>query len=348
MKIVSPLLKKVVYPSLSAAGVLRRTAARGLAVVTYHGVLPEGYEPVDSGLDGNLVTAEMLGRQLRSLKPHYDVISPEDLLAWLDGQQELPSRAVLITCDDGLLNCVTDMLPVLSQEKVKCLFFVTGASCGEKRNILWYEELFLLLLHEASQRPFAISHGGIEIKGELEPRERLRAAWWSGVKRLSQASAEKRRAWLDAARVQLGAKLEFNEAAWRRFGLMTRGEVQRLVEAGMTVGGHTLSHPVLSQAEGGEARREIGETKATIESVIGARVWAFAYPFGDAQSVTSEVLAMPREAGYRAAFLNYGGGLGSELLPYALPRIHVTWEMSWAELEAHVSGWYGRLRRMVG
>src|SRR6266849_5054982 len=127
MRTVSPFLKRVFYPAMSMAGVFHRTSAPGLAVVTYHGVLPPGYEPVDAGFDGNLISAEMLSRQLRLLKAHYNVISPEDALAWREGRRELPPRAVLLTCDDGLLNCLTDMLPVLQQEAVSCLFFVTGA-----------------------------------------------------------------------------------------------------------------------------------------------------------------------------------------------------------------------------
>ena len=74
MRIVSPLLKKVLYPSLSMAGIFRHTSARGLAVVTYHGVLPEGYEPIDPAFDGNLITSETLRRQLRLLKQHYNII----------------------------------------------------------------------------------------------------------------------------------------------------------------------------------------------------------------------------------------------------------------------------------
>ena len=47
MKIVSPLLRRVVYPVLSSAGVFRRIPP-GLAVVTYHGVMPPGYVAVDA------------------------------------------------------------------------------------------------------------------------------------------------------------------------------------------------------------------------------------------------------------------------------------------------------------
>lgn len=356
MKLVSPFLKRVVYPSMSAAGLFRGSAGRGLAVVTYHGVVPAGYEAVDLGFDGNLITAEAMRRQLRMLKARYRVVSPDDVLAWRESGRELPPRAVLLTCDDGLLNNLTDMLPVLEQEQVKCLFFVTAAASGGERSMLWYEELFLLLLR-APEGTFEIAHGDSAISVELGAREvsmseSRRAMWWSAVKRLSQIDAASRNLVLGEMQRRLssdswrGFDCE-NLVSCRRFGLMTAVELRTLASAGMTIGAHTLSHPVLSQMPLDLARAEIGESRERLESVLQARVWAFAYPFGDAQSVTPEVLALPEQADYAAAFLNYGGGLGAELLPYALPRIHVTSEMSVAELEAHVSGFYGRLRRLI-
>lgn len=349
MRIVSSFLKRMLYPSLSAAGIFRRTPAAGLAVVTYHGVRPQGYEPVDPSFDGNLVSAETLGRQLRLLKAHYSVITPEDALSWLEGGRELPPKAVLLTCDDGLLNNLTDMLPVLQQESLKCLFFVTGASTGEERTMLWYEDLFLIFFR-ASNGPFEISCEGLMISGELGSREQRRAVWWSSVKRLSQIDARSRTSFLQTARVQFGLGSERyldveDPAMCRRFGLLTCAELRELASAGMTIGAHTMSHPMLSQLPVASARAEITECRARLESAVQKRVWAFAYPFGDAQSVTPLVLAIPKEVGYEAAFLNYGGGLGVELPPFALPRIHVTAEMRLAEFEAHVSGFHARLQR---
>src|SRR5262245_25721071 len=105
MKFVSPLLKRVVYPCLSTAGLLQRQSERKhLNVITYHGVAPESYKSLDPHLDGSLVSAESLRRQLRFFKSRYQVIHPEQLLGSLDGTEELPTGALLLTCDDGLLN----------------------------------------------------------------------------------------------------------------------------------------------------------------------------------------------------------------------------------------------------
>jgi len=321
-------------------------------VVTYHGVLPQGYEPVDAAFDGNLISAEMLRRQLRLLKAQYNVISPEDALTWREGRRELPPRAVLLTCDDGALNCLTDMLPVLQHEGVSCLFFVTGASAGESRIKLWYEELFLLFLRAAAG-PFKISSEGVEIQGKLGSREQRRGIWWNSVKLLSRLDELSRVSFLRAVRNQfkLEAERDFDEenpASSRRFGLLMCGELRELASAGMTIGAHTMSHPMLSQLPIESAYAEITESRKRLESVLQQEVWAFAYPFGDPQSVTPQVLAMPQKSGYEAAFLNFGGGLGVELPPYALPRVHVTAEMSLAEFEAHVSGFHARLQRLVG
>ncbi len=352
MKIISSVLKKALYPSLSRAGAFRRSSASGLAVVTYHGVLPQGYEPLDSTFDGHLIRADMLRRQLRLLKAHYNLISPDDALAWRAGLGDLPPRSVLLTCDDGLLNCVTDMLPVLQEEQVCCLFFVTGASTAESRSMQWYEELFLLFLR-APAGPFHIASAGIAISGDLQGRENRRMIWWDCVKRLSQTDAGSRTSFLHAARIQFGldGNGDFdlgNFASSRRFGLLTCSELRELATSGMAIGAHTLTHPMLSQLPPELAYAEISEIKICLESLLQKTVWALAYPFGDPQSVTPQVLEMAQRAGYLAAFLNFGGGLGVDLPPYALPRIHVSAGMSLGEFEAHVSGFYGRLQRLAG
>jgi len=353
MKLVSPILKQIVYPCLAGTGFLRWLAGSGLAVVTYHGVLPQGYEPFDAGFDGNLVSGEMLRRQLRLLKANYSVVSPEEVLLWCQGRRELPPRAVLLTCDDGLLNNLTEMLPILQEEGLSCLFFVTGASAGTERRSLWYEELFLIL-HRAPAGQFAVSCPGFEMAAELAGRAQRRTVWWDWVKQLSRVDAETRRSFVCAARPQLGVEnpekpMEGNDSPrCRRFNLLTADELARLVSAGMTIGAHTMSHPILSQSPPELARAEIAESRAALESVLGKQIWALAYPFGDAASVNSDVLAMTQEAGYAAAFVNFGGGLGSQLPRYAIPRVHVTAEMRLSEFEAHVAGFHAAMQRRAG
>ncbi len=113
--------------------------------------------------------------------------------------------------------------------------------------MLWYEELFLLLLG-APAGPFEVSYGEVVIRGELGSSERRRAIWWDSVKRLSQTDRETRTSFLRLARNQFGLKAmpdigEENSPSCRRYGLLTCAELRQLISAGMTIGAHTMTHP---------------------------------------------------------------------------------------------------------
>lgn len=354
MRVVSPLLKRVVYPCLAGVGYFRSPRQSGLAVVTYHGVLPPDYRRIDPGLDGSLLDADAFRGQLRRLKANYDVISPEDMLAWCGEESELPARAALITCDDGLHSNVTQMLPILQEEGLRCLFFVTGASTGEVSSLLWYQRLFLLLLRAPAGR-FRLVTADLEASGVLGSVNSRRALCWDMVKRLSRVGAEARVRFLSEADAYFRSRgtttacdRAFDEEIQRHFGLMTRADLLQIAAAGMTIGAHTLSHPVLSEQPAELAWNEIVEGRNLLESVLGRKVWAFAYPFGGSDSVSPEVFAMLRQSNFAAAFTNIGGGLGVDFPLYAIPRVHVNADMTLAEFEAHVSGFHERLQRGFG
>jgi peptidoglycan/xylan/chitin deacetylase (PgdA/CDA1 family) len=350
LRFITPILKRVIYPCLAGTGYFRSNARPGLAVITYHGVLPPDYKPIDPGFDGSLITADVFRKQLRLLKAKYTVISPEDMHFWCQSGGGLPPRAVLLTCDDGLLNNLTEMVPILQEEGLKCLFFVTGGSTLDHRSMLWYHDLQLLFLR-APAGSFALTGDGIEISGVLAERDQRQALWWSAVKRLSQVDAETRKSFLRTAYAHFGIEeslpfyLRTYAEAQRHFCLLTRSELQQLAATGMTIGAHTLTHPLLAQLPPDLAWTEIAESRARLESALGTQVWAFAYPFGNVGSVTPEVVAMAKQAKFEAAFMNIGGGLGSRLSLHAIPRVHVSAGMSLAEFEAHVCGFYELLQR---
>jgi peptidoglycan/xylan/chitin deacetylase (PgdA/CDA1 family) len=354
--VVSPILKRVVYPWLANSGYLRRHADGGaFCVLTYHGVLPAGYEVGDPQQDGSLVSAENLRAQLQLLKECYRVVSPDEVREWVVEGKELPERAILLTCDDGLRNVLTDMTPILREEGVSCLFFVLGASASENSQTLWYEELYLLLL-AAPAGNYALDGlgdgpgDGLEMTVELHDRAQRRSAWWNLVKSLSRLDQPARETFLGRSRIQFGLPDQWNadctssEAQRRRFGLLNRRELRQLVDQGMSVGSHTLNHPMLSQQTSELTWKEISESRALLEDAIGAPIWALAYPFGDPGSVTTREMLMAEQAGFQCAFMNVGGGFGASLPVFALPRVHVAADMTLAEFEAHLSGFHRDFR----
>jgi peptidoglycan/xylan/chitin deacetylase (PgdA/CDA1 family) len=349
MRLVSPFLKHVVYPGLSKAGYLRRAADAGPVVLTYHGVLPAGYKIVDPGLDGNLLSADSFRRQMRFIRKQHNVISPTEFLLWCQGGHELPPRSVLLTCDDGLRSSLSDMLPILQGFDLECLFFVTGASLSPTPTMLWYEELYLMFM--AAPEHFTLELLEIGVRAEVSQQEK-RPSWWNLVTKLSQYDLNRRRTLLARIRMQLGfseqwdAEYRDDPVLSRRFLMLSLTELHQLREAGMSIGAHTLSHPMLSQSSQDVAWREISECKQNLELALEQEMWALAYPFGNSSSVTSRELEMAKRAGFKAAFLNAGGAFGRQTPKFALPRIHITADMSLAEFEAHISGFHRSLQEL--
>ncbi len=346
--VVSPILKRVVYPWLANSGYLRRRADGGsFCVITYHGVLPEGYQVSDPQQDGSLVTAENFRSQLQLLKECYHVVTPEQVREWIVDGKDLPELAVLLTCDDGLRNALTDMTPILREQDLSCLFFVLGASAAEHSQRLWYEDLYLSLL-AAPSGSHSFNELGVSV--DLEERAQRRSAWWTLVKKLSQCEESTRASLLERLRARVGLPEQWiaegsnNEVQNRRFGLLNQSDLRHLVEQGMSVGSHTLTHPILSLQSSELAWKEIADSRSLLEKAVGKPVWALAYPFGDPASVTNREMQMAEQAGFQCAFMNIGGGFGAQLPRFALPRVHVTTDMSLSEFEAHVSGFHRDFR----
>lgn len=344
MRVISPLLKHLVYPGLAQAGYFQRGADVGPVVITYHGVMPPSYCSLNSELDGGLVPIDALRSQLALLRRQYRVISPKEYLDWRVGMGELPRKSILITCDDGLRN-TTSMLSALSEAGVKCLFFATGFSTGDQPSMLWHEELCLTLL--LAQREFSITLPSE--KTFSSGPSTTRSVWWRLVGDLSTLAPATRRSYIDTIQERAGIeppmwdKFLDSPGTRDRFLVVNRDELRSLVDAGHTVGAHSMTHPLLSRASDEVAWFEIAACREEFEAATRQRIWAFAYPFGTADSVTARDLEFAQRAGFQCAFLNTQDELCAG--HYAIPRVHVTGQMSLAEFEAHVSGFHHRIRR---
>jgi hypothetical protein len=172
------------------------------------------------------------------------------------------------------------------------------------------------------------------------------------VKKLSQCDLNSRKKSLERIRMQLkladgwDAAYREDPAFSRRFSMLNLPELHELADAGMCIGAHTVSHPVLSQSTPAVAWREISENKHDLEQGLGREVWALAYPFGDLSSVTQREVQMAERTGFQCAFLNVDGAFGSQTSKFALPRLHITGEMTLPEFAARLSGIHRLLQNL--
>ena len=232
----------------------------------------------------------------------------------MESEQELPPRAVLLTCDDDLRNTLTEMVPVLQEYGLSCLFFVTGASLGEVSSMLWYEQLYLMFL-ATKKRVVNLDMVRPGSRDRALTQDEKRALWWNLVKHLSKYEAIARQDMIEEVRRQLSLPDDWgvhllSDPLRRRFLMLNATELRALVAAGMGVGAHTLTHPVLSQISPEAAWNEISESRCKLQQVIGKPVWALAYPFGDLASVTEREQEMAERAGFTLRISQCGRWIG--------------------------------------
>jgi peptidoglycan/xylan/chitin deacetylase (PgdA/CDA1 family) len=347
MRFVSPLLKSVVYPALHRSGWLKRSALvrEGCAVVNYHGILPDTYVSADRFLDGNLVSLDALRAQIQFLKANYELITPDEFRDWIRDRGPIPARAILITCDDGLVNNVLGMLPLFQSEGIRGLFLVTARSTTRQPGMLWYEELYKLLGDgQLGEKNLQLIFDD-DARSSEKTSDNLQSFWWRAVLSMSRLRANERKDRIETLRNRSkNVAWSSCDARWR---LMNADELLQLARAGMTIGAHTVTHPVLAKATAEESRWEIQTSKTELERTLGLPVWAFAYPFGNPETMKEREIDFAREAGFDCAFVNIGAGFSDRSRALTFPRTHVTADMSVAELEAHMTGFHARLQTAI-
>ena len=88
---------------------------------------------------------------------------------------------------------------------------------------------------------------------------------------------------------------------------MTWDMVREMESAGMTIGGHTVNHPVLSRMPCEEQWHEISGCTRRIAEELDEPMLYFSYPMGRPHAFNGETRDCLRRAGVRYAFTYYGG-----------------------------------------
>jgi peptidoglycan/xylan/chitin deacetylase (PgdA/CDA1 family) len=242
----------------------------------------------------------------------------------------LSPNAVALTFDDGYVDNLAAGKPRLAAADVPATVFLTTGFVGRSDGF-WWDELARRILLENGPRSFELVVRGetlhFEIGSESPAREngnlnsaslaRRRATIhniWQAIRRLEEDERELAMAQLRS--IFSGPKYQ----AWPD-RVMTAEEVRTLVTGGLvTVGAHTVSHPLLAGMNDVACEREITESKLACEALIGAPVTSFAYPYGDFDAQARKAV---KTAGFTFACAARGGPAYATSDAFALPRIQV-------------------------
>lgn len=311
-----------------------RGLAQGAGVIlTLHHVRPQGGEGFRP--NGILeITPDFLDRTLTSIHAEgYDLVSLDEALARLSDPRK-GRFFVALTFDDGYRDNVEHAWPVLAKHGAPWTLFVTTGFADRTARLWWLE------LEEAIRVLPAISlslpDGPFTARTarDSDKRRAFEALYW----RLR----EQPEAILLSAISDLAAQAGIDPAALVERECLPWETLRALAGApGVTIGAHTLSHPMLAKHDKAFARREIAESKARLEAELGVPIRHFAYPVGDPTSAGPRDFALAGEAGFASAVTTRPGHLFVEHAthPHALPRVSLNGlHQSEAAVRALLSG----------
>jgi peptidoglycan/xylan/chitin deacetylase (PgdA/CDA1 family) len=125
---------------------------------------------------------------------------------------------------------------------------------------------------------------------------------------------------------------------------LTWAQVREMLQAGITIGSHTVSHPHLTQLDAGRLAHELTAARAAIAAETGVDTDVFCYPHGD---LDRRVRAAVRDAGYRLACATRPGPVVATTDLLALPRTFVARDDSLADFARKLAGAYDYLHHSV-
>lgn len=292
---------------LGAPAVLRNIVGRTdvCVVLAYHSIAQR-----PRYASGEIaVPPELFRAQIAFLSRHYVILSVDDLADRLRAGAALPRGAVAITFDDGYLDNFLHACPALVDHRASAAFFVTTdpvLDC-DRFWVGWLTQA----LNEAPGKEVLAKAAGRPVSGPEEAFDRL-------SERINAGGRRERDALLAEVATAVGA------ADPPRF-MVNAGEMRQMAEAGMTIGSHTRSHPILCSLSDDELAEELAGSRAALTGALGRAVDFIAYPNGRAipRNFDERVIGAARRAGYRAAFTSRRGPLRLGDDPLAIRRLGV-------------------------
>jgi peptidoglycan/xylan/chitin deacetylase (PgdA/CDA1 family) len=100
-------------------------------------------------------------------------------------------------------------------------------------------------------------------------------------------------------------------------GFMTWDQIKEMAAAGVTIGGHTVSHLHMPDADAAHNKDELDRSNRRLEEMLGKRPVVFAYPYGES---SLQIQKLMKDAGYIVAFGQHSGVIGSDGNLFDLPR----------------------------
>lgn len=296
-----------------------------LAILIYHRVMPAP-DPMRPGEP----TVDEFDSQMHLLRQYFH---PLPLVEAVERLQTgtLPDGAVCVTFDDGYADNEIHARPVLDKYRIPATVFVSTGFLNGGR--MWNDTVIEVIrgCRDSALDLRELNLGCYPLV-TIEQRRQAADNILVQIKHLDPG-----------ARIALVDQIAKHGSALPDDLMLTDAQVQSLARNGVSIGGHTVNHPILSSVPVGMARREIQDSKLYLENVIQEPVEVFAYPNGrPGLDYDIEHRNLVRELGFRVAVSTHWGVGTRASDRYQLPRF-TPWDRHPLKFGLRLLGNYRRL-----
>lgn len=283
-----------------------------LRVLTYHRV---GRPEENPSLDPRQVSAtpEVFEQQMHFLADNYNVVHIEQVADAVVNGARLPRKAVAITFDDAYRDVQKYAWPILKKYRLPATVFVPTAYPDQPERSFWWDRLYLAFKTTTRSELSESSLGTLPLKTPQE-RAQSRKRLQDHIKTLPHKEM------MEAIENTCAQLLNGRDSGLN--AVIGWEDLRRLVKEGLALGGHTQTHPILTQIPLEQVRQEVRGALQDLQREIGNVLPVFAYPNGNNNA---DILNIMKEEGYTLAFTAEGGFNNLNMRhPFEIHRTNIT------------------------
>jgi len=288
---------------------------RRLTIVTYHRLSEVSPEGIKYSLPYLFVKKKTFENHILFFKKHYRIITFKDLNEF-NKKGKIPWNALIITFDDGYEDNLKLAMPTIKQHQIPCSVFLATDKIGGN-DVAWWDEIYwrmnLLTKHKGRNVGKDCNHD--VLMAEMLNKLRIDP---SGI--FSEMNGweeneitELLRLLRNAVRIQEREIISYNK-------FLTWDQVVMMMEW-IDFESHGRSHKILTNLDDEKVKKEMEESKMTIENRIKRKVIAFSFPAGKYDGRMEGIL---KDCGYQFA-VTQRRGINDCKEPFELKRINI-WE----------------------
>lgn len=264
-------------------------------IIAYHRVVADIEKAEKDAIYGLVVSAATFRRHCEILRKSFDVVSLETAAYFLDGMRNVSRPLAVITFDDGYLDFYEQAFPVLNEFGLPATVFLPTEYIGGHKPLA--HDRIYWLVKQAIEKSVPLTNA--LIKAGIAKNLAATLGSETDILKLSDSIVYLPNELREAVIFQLEHALgnQFEDYP-REYQLLDWEMICEMSRKGISFGGHTANHVVLPLEDESAMEKELVESKKTLESKLGKKVITFAYPNGEYNTQTKQLLA---RAGYKIA-----------------------------------------------